>query len=80
ASFARLLRVPDRRVAAGGSAAVYSGLIAAALPEGAEVVTAEDDFTSTVNPFHVRGDLKVRTVPLDRLADAVRPGTALVVV
>ncbi|WP_345669926.1 aminotransferase class V-fold PLP-dependent enzyme [Streptomyces similanensis] len=80
ASFARLLRVPGRRVAAGGSVAVYSGVIAAALPEGAEVVTAEDDFSSVVNPFHVRGDLKVRGVPLERVADAVRPGTALVAV
>ncbi|MEU6401970.1 aminotransferase class V-fold PLP-dependent enzyme [Streptomyces sp. NPDC046985] len=80
ACFARLLRVPDRRVAAGGSVAVYSGLIAASLPAGAEVVTAECDFSSVVNPFHVRGDLKVRSVPLERMAEAVRPGTALVAV
>ena len=33
-----------------------------------------------VNPFHMRGDLKVRTAPLERLAEAVRPGTALVAV
>lgn len=80
ACFARLLGVPDRRVAAGASVAVYSGLIAASLPEGAEVLTAEADFTSVVNPFHVRGDLKVRTVPLERIAESVRPGTALVAV
>jgi selenocysteine lyase/cysteine desulfurase len=80
ASFARLAGVPDRRVAAGASVAVYSGLIAASLPEGAEVLTAEADFTSVVNPFHVRSDLKVRTVPLERIAESVRPGTALVAV
>nr|BFD85552.1 aminotransferase class V-fold PLP-dependent enzyme [Streptomyces sp. Xyl84] len=80
ASFARLTGVPDRRVAAGASVAVYSGLIAASLPEGAEVLTAEGDFSSVVNPFHLRGDLKVRTVPLEGLAEAVRPGTALVAV
>ncbi|WP_247197605.1 aminotransferase class V-fold PLP-dependent enzyme [Streptomyces sp. GESEQ-35] len=80
ASFARLTRVPDRRVAAGASVAVYTGLIAASLPEGAEVLTAEGDFSSTVTPFHIRGDLKVRTVPLERIADSVRPGTALVAV
>ncbi|MEU9898356.1 aminotransferase class V-fold PLP-dependent enzyme [Streptomyces phaeochromogenes] len=80
ASFARLVGVPDRRVAAGASVAVYSGLIAASLPEGAEVLTAEADFTSVVNPFHVRGDLKVRTVPLERIPESVRPGTALVAV
>ncbi|MER7678640.1 aminotransferase class V-fold PLP-dependent enzyme [Streptomyces sp. NPDC096934] len=80
ASFARLVRVPAARVAAGASVAVYSGLIAAALPSGAEVLTAEADFSSVVNPFHMRGDLKVRAVPLERLAESVRPGTALVAV
>ncbi|MEV5436137.1 aminotransferase class V-fold PLP-dependent enzyme [Streptomyces sp. NPDC052682] len=80
ASFARLAGVPAGRVAAGFSVAVYTGVVAASLPSGAEVLTAEDDFTSVVNPFHVRGDLKVRTVPLERLAESVRPGTALVAV
>ncbi|WP_406328975.1 aminotransferase class V-fold PLP-dependent enzyme [Streptomyces sp. NBC_00203] len=80
ASFARLVGVPGRRVAAGASVAVYSGLIAASLPQGAEVLTAEADFSSVVTPFHVRGDLKVRAVPLERIAESVRPGTALVAV
>jgi selenocysteine lyase/cysteine desulfurase len=80
ASFARLTGVPVRRVAAGASVAVYTGLIAASLPEGAEVLTAEGDFSSTVNPFHTRGDLKVRTAPLEGIAESVRPGTALVAV
>ncbi|MBC7274416.1 MAG: aminotransferase class V-fold PLP-dependent enzyme, partial [Streptomyces sp.] len=80
ASYARLTGVPVNRVAAGASVAVYSGLIAAGLPEGAEVLTAKGDFSSVVNPFHVRSDLKVRTVPLERVAEAVRPGTALVAV
>jgi selenocysteine lyase/cysteine desulfurase len=80
AAFGRLAGVPHRRVAAGASVAVYSGLIAASLPPGAEVLTAEADFSSVVNPFHTRGDLKVRAVPLERLADSVRPGTALVAV
>ncbi|MFD4527262.1 aminotransferase class V-fold PLP-dependent enzyme [Streptomyces sp. NPDC058470] len=80
AGFARLAGVPDRRVAAGASVAVYTGLIAASLPEGAEVLTAEADFASVVNPFHIRRDLKVRTVPLERIAESVRPDTALVAV
>ncbi|MGW1159933.1 aminotransferase class V-fold PLP-dependent enzyme [Streptomyces sp. NPDC002519] len=80
ASFARLTGVPVRRVAAGASVAIYTGLIAASLPEGAEVLTAEGDFSSVVNPFHVRRDLKVRAVPLEQIAEAVRPGTALVAV
>ncbi|MGW2860855.1 aminotransferase class V-fold PLP-dependent enzyme [Streptomyces sp. NPDC001205] len=80
ATYARLAGVPVRRVAAGASVAVYTGLVAASLPEGAEVLVAEADFSSVVNPFHLRRDLKVRTVPLDGLAEAVRPGTALVAV
>ncbi|GHH25266.1 hypothetical protein Srubr_14100 [Streptomyces rubradiris] len=80
AAFARLAGVPATRVAAGASVAAHTGVIAAALPAGAEVLTAEDDFTSVLNPFHVRGDLKVRTVPLERIAESVRPGTALVAV
>ncbi|MFJ6567292.1 aminotransferase class V-fold PLP-dependent enzyme [Streptomyces sp. NPDC091292] len=80
ASFARLMGVPARRVAAGASVAVYTGLIAASLPPGAEVLTAEQDFSSVVTPFHVRQDLKVRTVPLERIAESVRPGTDLVAV
>jgi selenocysteine lyase/cysteine desulfurase len=80
ASFARLAGVPVARVAAGASVAAHTGLIAASLPAGAEVLTAEEDFSSVVNPFHVRGDLKVRAVPLDRIAESVRPETALVAV
>ncbi|MET9534012.1 aminotransferase class V-fold PLP-dependent enzyme [Streptomyces sp. NPDC006649] len=80
ASFARIAGVPVSRVAAGASVAVFTGLIATSLPEGAEVLVAEDDFSSVVNPFVVRADLKVRFAPLESLAEAVRPGTALVAV
>ncbi|MFI6350914.1 aminotransferase class V-fold PLP-dependent enzyme [Streptomyces sp. NPDC050560] len=80
AAFARLTGVPVRRVAAGASVAVYGGLVAASLPPGADVLTAQDDFSSTVNPFHARGDLSVRAVPLPRIADEVREDTALVAV
>lgn len=79
-SFARLVGVPARQVAAGGSAAVYCGLIAQSLPAGAEVLVAEGDFASLVNPFHVRRDLHLRTAPLEKLATEVRPDTALVAV
>ncbi|WP_149551079.1 aminotransferase class V-fold PLP-dependent enzyme [Streptomyces marokkonensis] len=80
AAYARLAGVPVERVAAGATAALHTSLIAASLPPGAEVLTVEDDFTSVLNPFHTRGDLKVRAVPLERLAGSVRPGTALVAV
>ncbi|WP_405944880.1 aminotransferase class V-fold PLP-dependent enzyme [Streptomyces sp. NBC_00932] len=80
ASFARLAGVPTARVAAGTSVAVYCGLIATSLPDGAEVLLAEGDFSSLVNPFVVRAGLKVRFAPLESMAEAVRPGTALVAV
>lgn len=79
-AFARLVGVPARRVATGGSAAIFCGLIAQSLPDGAEVLCAEGDFSSLVNPFHVRAGLHVRTVPLEKLAAEIRPGTALVAV
>ncbi|WP_406493248.1 aminotransferase class V-fold PLP-dependent enzyme [Streptomyces sp. NBC_00846] len=78
AGFARLAGVDADRVAAGSSVSVHVGLIAASLPPGAEVLAPEGEFSSVVSPFAVRGDLEVRYVPLDGLADAVRPGTALV--
>ncbi len=79
-SFARLVGVPADRVAVGSAASVHAGLIAAGLPAGAEVLVAEGDFSSLVNPFTVRRDLKVRTVPLERVADEIRPGTTLAAV
>ncbi|MCP9208228.1 aminotransferase class V-fold PLP-dependent enzyme [Streptomyces sp. NEAU-Y11] len=80
AAYARIVGVPADRVATGGSVAVFAGMIAASLPSGVEVLAAEGDFSSLVNPFAVRRDLKLRTVPLEEIADEVRPGTALVAV
>ncbi|MEU0274106.1 aminotransferase class V-fold PLP-dependent enzyme [Streptomyces sp. NPDC006307] len=76
--YARLVGVAADRVALGGSVAVHVALIATALPPGAEVLFVEGDFSSLIMPFTVRGDLKTRFVPLEELAGAVRPGTALV--
>lgn len=78
AGFARIAGVGADRVATGSSVSVHVGLIAASLPAGAEILAPEGEFSSVVSPFAVRGDLKIRYVPLDGLADAVRPGTALV--
>ncbi|NUL25818.1 aminotransferase class V-fold PLP-dependent enzyme [Streptomyces lunaelactis] len=77
-SFARLAGVDEERVAVGGSVSVHVGLIAASLPTGAEVLFPEGEYASVITPFTVRADLKLRYAPLDGLADAVRPGTALV--
>ncbi|MGW0936294.1 aminotransferase class V-fold PLP-dependent enzyme [Streptomyces sp. NPDC002666] len=78
AGFARLAGVDAGRVAVGSSVAVHVGLIACSLPAGAEVLVPEGEFSSVTSPFAVRGDLRMRYVPLAELADAVRPETALV--
>lgn len=78
--YARIVGLPAHRVAAGSSVAVYAGLVATSLPAGAEVLVADGDFSSLINPFAVRRDLRVRLAPLAGMADAVRPETALVVV
>lgn len=80
ATYARLTGVTADRVAVGATVTTHVGMIAAALPAGAEVVVAEGDFSSVVNPFASRPDITLRTVPLDGVADAVRPGTGLVAV
>ncbi|UGY90693.1 aminotransferase class V-fold PLP-dependent enzyme [Streptomyces gobiensis] len=80
ATFARLAGVPANRVATGASVAAHAGLIAGSLPAGAEVLVAEGDFSSLVNPFVMRADLKLRSAPLAELPNAVRPGTRLVAV
>ncbi|WP_190124773.1 aminotransferase class V-fold PLP-dependent enzyme [Streptomyces inusitatus] len=77
-SFARIAGVGADRVAAGGSVAGHVALVANSLPPGAEILLPEGEYTSVVTPFTVRGDLKLRYAPPAGLADAVRPGTALV--
>ena len=77
--FARLVGVAPDRVAIGSQTSVYSGLIAAGIPDGAEVLCAEGDFSSIVLPFvHSGRGIRVRSVPLETLADAITSDTALV--
>jgi selenocysteine lyase/cysteine desulfurase len=77
--FASLVGVTPDRVAIGSQASVAAALVAAALPEGSEVLIADGDFSSIVLPFvHSGRGLRVRSVPLAALADEVRAGTALV--
>ena len=79
AHFAALVGVDAGRVAIGSQASVAAALIAASLPEGSEVLLPECEFSSIVLPFvHAGRDLRVRTVPLDALAESIRPETALV--
>ncbi|MFG1798152.1 aminotransferase class V-fold PLP-dependent enzyme [Nocardia sp. NPDC049149] len=80
-SFARLFDgATADDIAIGGGVAPLITPVALALPPAAEVLVAEGEFASVTMPFLYRGDLTVRTVPLERLADEVRPETALVAV
>jgi len=76
---ATILGVDTARVALGSQTSVMVALIAAALPDGAEVLCPDDEFSSLVLPFvHAGRGIRVRTAPLPRLADAVEPQTHLV--
>jgi selenocysteine lyase/cysteine desulfurase len=81
-AFARLIGLPASRVAVGSQVSQLVGLVAASLPPGAEVLVADGDFTSLLFPFLVAAErgVKVRSVPLPQLPEAVRPGTDLVAV
>jgi selenocysteine lyase/cysteine desulfurase len=80
--FAGLVGVTADRVAIGNQVSTFSGLVAAALPDGAQVLAAEEDFSSVLFPFLAHADrgVRVQTVPLDRLVDAIGPGVSLVAV
>ncbi|BFM23193.1 aminotransferase class V-fold PLP-dependent enzyme [Microbacterium sp. che218] len=79
AAYARLVCTPMRDVAIGSQTSVLVSLLAASVPDGAEVLCAEGDFASLVAPFaHAGRGVRLRTAPLDRLADAVSPDTWLV--
>lgn len=77
--FARLVRTEPARVAIGSQASVFAGLIAAAVPDGAEVLCPEGDFASMVQPFaHAGRGIRLRTAPLRDLAAAITADTWLV--
>ncbi len=80
ATYADLVGVDPRWVAVGSQVSVFAGLVAASLPDGAEVLTAERDFTSILFPFYAQTSrgVTVREAPLERLAEAVTSQTALV--
>lgn len=77
--FARLVGVGVDRVAIGAQTSVQVAVLAAALPDGAEVVVPEDEFSSLVLPFvHAGRGIRVRTAPLSGLAAAISADTAVV--
>lgn len=73
AGFARLAHVPEGDVAIGSTVSAFYGLIAAALPAGARVLCAQEDFTSVLFPFlaQERRGVHVELVPLDEIAGAL---------
>lgn len=81
-AYAELVGVATDRVAIGSQASVLVGLVASALPAGARVVVASDDFTSVLFPFlaQVPRGVVVEEVPLGRVVDAVRAGADQVAV
>lgn len=81
AHFARLCHASPETVALMPAVSVATGLIAASLPAGSTVLTAENDFTSVLFPFLAaaqRRGVRVREVPPGGLADAVDRSTTLV--
>ncbi|MFC0359465.1 aminotransferase class V-fold PLP-dependent enzyme [Kytococcus schroeteri] len=89
ALYGRLVGVPADRVATGSQTSVFTGMVAAGLPDGAEVVVVEGDFSSLVYPFLVQaerphptregGRITVRSVPRQELCTSLREETAAVV-
>ncbi|WP_315099029.1 aminotransferase class V-fold PLP-dependent enzyme, partial [uncultured Cellulomonas sp.] len=76
-AYARLVGVDPSWVAVGSQASALVGLVAAAVPDGAEVLTVDGDFASVVFPFLAHADrgVTVRHVPVESLADEVRTTT-----
>jgi hypothetical protein len=68
ASFARIAQVLVSDVAVGGAVSFFTGHVAAALPRGARVLCAEEDFTSVLFPLlaHEARGLRVDLAPLAR--------------
>jgi len=79
-SYARLVGVAPTDVAIGSQTSALVGLVAAALPDGAEVLTVDGDFSSVVYPFlaHAHRGVTVRHVAVEALPDEIRTGTAVV--
>jgi len=80
--FASLVGTTPERVAIGNQVSTFTALVATALPDGARVLAAEEDFTSVLFPFlaHAERGVHVQTVPLAGLVDAIGPGVDLVAV
>ncbi|MFI6678656.1 aminotransferase class V-fold PLP-dependent enzyme [Kribbella sp. NPDC050470] len=81
-SFARLVGADPADAFVGSTVSAAVAPIAAALPDGAKVLTDDVEFTSNVFPWKVHEDrgVEVIAVPGDELVAAIRPGIDLVAV
>ena len=79
-AFASLAGARADTIAVGPSTSGFVGLVAASLPDSAEVVVPAGEFTSLLFPLLVQDDrgVVVREVPLEALADSVSPQTTVV--
>lgn len=80
-AFARLMKASPARVALLPAASLGVGVVAAALQPGDRVVTPRAEFRSVLYPLLVARDRGIDLVEVDdvdRLADAIVPGTKLV--
>lgn len=80
AAHGKLVGVESDAVAIVNAVSAVSGLVASSLPTGAQVLCAEEDFTSVLFPFLVDGRHDVRLVPLEQLIDSITDETTLVAV
>lgn len=78
--FARLVGVPAADVAVGATVSEQLAPVAAALDPGSRVLVPEGEYTSNLFPWLVQRErgVRVSTVPLERLADAIDGQTTLV--
>ncbi len=76
--FAQLVSVPEERVAIGSQVSALVGLAGTVLKPGSRVVAPVGEFTSVIFPLLVRDDLQVQFVPLEHLANSIRPDTDMV--
>lgn len=81
AAWASLTGVDVDRVAVGSTVSQFVGLVAAALPDGARVVTAQGDFTSVLFPFLAHADrgVTVEELPLEQLPELHGPADLVAV-
>jgi len=77
--YATLVGVTPDRVATGSQTSVMTSVLAAAVPDGAEVLCVAGDFSSIMFPFLQRRGIRVRSVPLAEFADSITDDTWLAV-